>query len=139
MMSETLYSLEKSVNNAGNQLDTLASKLGNVEKNLLPDPMNFPENPEDEIVIPVLELLESVSDVTTEYETLRKDLLEMQQLQKEMNTNLRYQMRVMTQTFSILKKRIEANSLQPHVANKLQQQKIASNHNSLTALHQKHK
>lgn len=120
-------------------MDTLASKLGNVEKNLLPDPMNFAENPEDEIDIPVLELLESVSDVTTEYETLRKDLLEMQQLQKEMNTNLRYQMRVMTQTFSILKKRIEANSLQPHVANKLQQQKTASNYNSLTALHQKHK
>lgn len=63
----------------------------------------------------VLELLESVSDVTTEYQNLEKDLKEVQILQREMNQNLRYQMQVMTQTFRILKKRIEANSLQPHI------------------------
>lgn len=102
------------VNNAGNQLDSLATKLTKVET-LVEKPI---EDPEEEGVINedcVLELLESVSDVTTDYQSLKKDLQEVQQLQKEMNQNLRYQMQVMTQTFRILKKRIEANSLQPHI------------------------
>lgn len=60
------------MDNANNQLDTLASKLGNVEKNVLPDPM---QNTEADIETEcVIELLESVSDVTNEYVTLRKDL-----------------------------------------------------------------
>jgi hypothetical protein len=106
------------VNSAGQQLDTLASKLGNVEKNLLPPPVQVEEAmdmgtapPE----IPVLELLESVSDVTTEYEHLRRDLKEMHQLNKEMTSNLKYQIRIMNETFHLLKKRIEAKNLQPHI------------------------
>ncbi|CAG9801528.1 unnamed protein product [Chironomus riparius] len=114
MMSETLFSLEQSVNNAGNQLTTLASKLGNVEKNLLPDPTQI-ETTAEPVNIPVLELLESVSDVTNEYETLRRDLSEMNHLQKEMTSNLRYQVRIMNQTFNLLKQRIEAKNLQPHI------------------------
>lgn len=102
----------------------MVSKLGNVEKNLLPDPKQI--EPTDEPVnIPVLELLESVSDVTNEYETLRRDLSEMHQLQQEMTSNLRYQVRIMNQTFNLLKQRIEAKNLQPHIqAEFAQNQKI---------------
>jgi hypothetical protein len=92
----------------------MVSKLGNVEKNLLPDPTQI-EPTAEPVNIPVLELLESVSDVTTEYETLRRDLSEMHQLQQEMTSNLRYQVRIMNQTFNLLKQRIEAKNLQPHI------------------------
>ena len=85
-----------------------------MEKNILPDPRQH-QIADGPIEIPVLELLESVSDVTTEYETLRRDLTEMHQLQQEMSTNLKYQVRIMNQTFHILKKRIEAQNLQPHI------------------------
>ena len=63
----------------------------------------------------VIELLESVCDVTNDYESLRKELSDLQQQQKELNTNLHNQVTVMKQTFNYLKKRIEANSLQPHI------------------------
>ncbi|XP_070501567.1 uncharacterized protein [Chironomus tepperi] len=131
MMSETLYSLEQSVNNAGNQLTTLASKLGNVEKNLLPDPTQI-EPTAEPVNIPVLELLESVSDVTTEYETLRRDLSEMHHLQQEMTSNLRYQVRIMNQTFNLLKQRIEAKNLQPHIQGFSQNQKLQRQRSQLS-------
>lgn len=58
----------------------------------------------------VMELLDSMSEVKKEYTNLRKDIKEVQELQKEMNNSLRYQMRTMTQTFSILKKKIESKA-----------------------------
>lgn len=102
------------MDNANNQLDTLANKLVKVERNILPPQEQIQAQAEVDGEC-VIELLESVSDVTNDYVTLRKDLNEMQQLQQEMNTNLRYQMRIMTQTFTLLKQRIEQNNLQPHL------------------------
>lgn len=119
------------MDNANNQLDTLASKLGKVEKNILPDPIQNPDvGINDECV---LELLESVSDVTNEYVTLRKDLSEMTRLQQDMATDLRYQMRLMTQTFGLLKQRIEAKNLQPHIqAQFAQNQKLVRQRSALS-------
>lgn len=136
------------VDNANTQLDTMASKLGKVEKNILPDPI---QNPEAEVNDEcVMELLESVSDVTSEYVTLRKDLSEMHRLQKNIATDLRYEMRLMTQTFSLLKQRIEAKNLQPHIQaqfsqnnKQLQRQRSAlslpSSHRSTSTLYHNHK
>lgn len=125
----------------------MASKLGKVEKNILPDPIQNPEAEVDDDC--VLELLESVSDVTNEYVTLRKDLTEMHTLQQNMATDLRYQLRVMTQTFSLLKQRIEAKNLQPHIQaqfaqnQKLLRQKSAlslpTSHLSTSTLYHNHK
>ncbi|CRL08739.1 CLUMA_CG021343, isoform A [Clunio marinus] len=131
MMSETLYSLEKSVDNANNQLDTLASKLIKVEKNILPDPIENSDEPVDAEC--VIELLESVSDVTSDYVTLRKDLTEMHHLQQEMSTNLRYQMQLMSQTFYLLKQKIEVNNLQPHIKQQFaQNQKLLRQKSALS-------
>lgn len=94
------------VQNAGCQLNTVASKLVEVEKNL-----GEGDGEVDNVV--VMELLESMTEVKNEYQNLRKDIKEVQKLQKEMNTSLRQQMRVMTQTFAILKKKIELN-VPPH-------------------------
>lgn len=55
----------------------------------------------------IVELLESMTEVKNEYQNLQKDIKEVQQLQKEMTTSLRQQMRVMSHTFQLLKKRIE--------------------------------
>lgn len=109
----------------------MASKLGKVEKNILPNPIQNPEAEVDDDC--VLELLESVSDVTNEYVVLRKDLTEMHRLQQDMATDLRYQMRVMTQTFSLLKQRIEAKNLQPHIqAQFAQNQKLLRQRSALS-------
>lgn len=61
----------------------------------------------------VLEVLDSMSSVKHNYENLRQDLQEVQQLQKEMTSTLQYQMRSMTQTYNILRKKIEANPSLP--------------------------
>lgn len=134
--NQTLQSFQ--VDNTNQQLDTMVSKLGNVERNILPDPLT--SNPEDEVDTEcVLELLESVSDVTNEYVTLRKDLSEMHRLQQDMATDLRYQMRLMTQTFGLLKQRIEAKNLQPHIqAQFAQNQKLLQRQRSALSLPTSH-
>ncbi|XP_055389149.1 uncharacterized protein LOC129618437 isoform X2 [Condylostylus longicornis] len=105
MSSEHIINLEKSVQQAGSQLNTVADKLVQVERNLA-------ENSENgELIddVRVLELLESMAEVKNDYQNLRKDIKEVQQLQKEMTNSIRYQMKTMHQTFVMLKKKIEIN------------------------------
>ncbi|EAA09298.4 AGAP004293-PA [Anopheles gambiae str. PEST] len=109
MISNALCDLEKCVYTAGVQLDSLAVKLTDVERNLDENELESIENES------VMELLESVTEVKNEYQNLRKDLQEVQQLQKEMTNSLRYQLRNMTQTFRGLKKKIESNSIPVHL------------------------
>ncbi|XP_055610229.1 uncharacterized protein LOC129757129 [Uranotaenia lowii] len=104
MINNALGDLEKCVDTTGTQLDSLALKITDVEKNLDENDMEGFENG-------MMELLESVTEVTTEYKNLRKDLQEVQQLQKEMTCSLRYQLRTMVQTFHVLKKKIETNNI----------------------------
>ena len=123
------------MSNADNQLDVLATNLKNLEPQFQQQQQLNPEmsemltaegfnaqaaeleeaHAELEETECVLELLESVCDVTNDYESLRKELSDLQQQQKELNSNLHNQVQVMKQTFVYLKKRIEANSLQPHI------------------------
>jgi len=53
-----------------------------------------------------------MTEVKNEYQNLRKDLKEVQQLQKEMTTTLIYQRQAMLQTFRMLKKRLELKTIQ---------------------------
>lgn len=109
MITNALCDLEKCVDTAGVQLDSLALKLTDVERNLDENELESLENES------VMELLESVTEVKNEYQNLRKDLQEVQQLQKEMTSSLRYQLRNMTQTFRGLKKKIESNAIPVHL------------------------
>uniref|UniRef100_A0A8D8D3E5 (northern house mosquito) hypothetical protein n=1 Tax=Culex pipiens TaxID=7175 RepID=A0A8D8D3E5_CULPI len=114
MISDALGDLEKCVDNAGTQLETLHKAL-ETHKSIL-EVNDFEKNIEDNDMDgletgSVLELLDSVTVVKNEYQNLRKDLQEVQQLQKEMTFSLRYQLQTMTQTFHILKKKIESNNL----------------------------
>lgn len=54
-----------------------------------------------------MEVLESVTDVKREYQSLHADIKEVQQLQKEMTASLQFQLRTMHQTFKLLKKKIQ--------------------------------
>ncbi|XP_053691187.1 uncharacterized protein LOC128739714 [Sabethes cyaneus] len=92
------------VDTAGTQLDSLAVKITDVEKNLVDNDMPGLENG-------MLQLLQSVTEVKNEYQNLRKDLQEVQHLQKEMTCSLRHQLSMMNQAFYVLKKKIEANNL----------------------------
>ncbi|XP_037916678.1 uncharacterized protein LOC119655059 isoform X2 [Hermetia illucens] len=82
MTTQDLTHLEQTVASAGTHLTTVQTKLSEVEKSLA--------NPGEEIDdVCVMELLESMTEVKNEYQNLRKDLKEVQQLQKEMTNTLR--------------------------------------------------
>ncbi|EDW07061.1 uncharacterized protein LOC6584084 [Drosophila mojavensis] len=97
---QDISALEKSVANAGSQLYTMAHKLHAVERSLDQTAMEQMDEME------VMELLESMTEVKNEYQNLRKDIQEVQQLQRDVSTSIRYQMTNMQQTFQMLKKRI---------------------------------
>lgn len=61
--------------------------------------------------VAVMTLLESMTEVKNEYQNLRKDIQEVQQLQREMTNSLICQRRKMVQTFRILKKKIEMRTI----------------------------
>jgi len=100
MTTANLIELEKSVQGAGKRLDTVAQRLSQVEQ-------TFHTGDDEVDQLSVMDLLESVTEVKHEYENLQKDIKEVQQLQKEMAVSLRYQMRSMSQTFRVLKRRLE--------------------------------
>ncbi|XP_020806916.1 uncharacterized protein LOC110183070 isoform X2 [Drosophila serrata] len=81
----------------------MAHKLHAVERSLEQTTMEQMDEME------VLELLESMSEVTNEYQNLRKDIREVQQLQRDVSSSIRYQMRSMQQTFHTLKQRIASS------------------------------
>ncbi|KAL7745685.1 hypothetical protein ACLKA6_009892 [Drosophila palustris] len=97
---QDISALEKSVANAGSQLYTMAHKLHAVERSLDQTAMEQMDELE------VMELLESMTEVKNEYQNLRKDIQEVQQLQRDVSTSIRFQMSNMQQTFQMLKKRI---------------------------------
>lgn len=87
---------------AGSQLSTVSDKLSSVET-ILADAIDG--NEVDDVA--VMTLLESMTEVKIEYQNLRKDIREVQQLQREMTTSLICQRQKMVQTFRILKRKIE--------------------------------
>lgn len=93
---------------AGSQLSNVTEKLSSVETILteaIGDGGNGTGDEMDDVA--VMTLLESMTEVKNEYQNLRKDIKEVQQLQKEMTASLVCQRQKMVQTFRILKRRIE--------------------------------
>ncbi|XP_004525109.1 uncharacterized protein LOC101458386 [Ceratitis capitata] len=99
---QDMSELEKSVAHAGTQLYTVAHKLHEVETTL-----DHTSNLDDVDGVCVMELLESMEEVKAEYHHLVQNLREVHQLQRDVTTSIRFQMRSMQQTFESLKKRIE--------------------------------
>lgn len=79
------------------KMDTLASQVGNIESDF------FSENGDQ---IEVKNLLQSVNQVKSNYQNLRKDLLEVQDLQKQLSHTLHVQLQVMQAKFNTLKQKL---------------------------------
>jgi hypothetical protein len=62
--------------------------------------------------VSVLKLLRSVNQVREEYENLRREISEVQQLQKQLSDSLRLQLRQVQGTFGTLRDRIIRGSHQ---------------------------
>lgn len=105
--SKTLNVSLPQVQKTGTNLETFSTTLKDVERCLSLQEADQLDTSS------VMDVLDSMSTVKNEYAHLRQDLQEVQQLQKEMATTLQYQMRSMTQTYNILKKRIESTTNLP--------------------------
>lgn len=79
------------------RLDTLALQVGNIEHEIFSD---------DGQKVEVHNLLKSVSEVKDNYQNLRKEILEVQDLQKQLSTTLNSQLRTMQAKFHLLKEKV---------------------------------
>lgn len=82
---------------ADEKLDSLAIQVGNIENNVFS---------EDGAKVEVFSLLRSVNDVKENYQNLRKEILEVQDLQKELSNTLQTQLKAMQNKCHLLKERI---------------------------------
>ncbi|XP_034490809.1 uncharacterized protein LOC117794310 [Drosophila innubila] len=124
---QDINALEKSVANAGSQLYTMAHKLHAVERSLDQTAMEQMDEME------VMELLESMTEVKNDYQNLRKDIQEVQQLQRDVSTSIRFQMSNMQQTFQMLKKRITNSQQQQKNRRQLRVQRDQLQSTTVTA------
>lgn len=92
---------------ADEKLDNLAVQVGNIENSVFS---------EDGTQVEVFSLLKSVNEVKSNYQNLRKEILEVQDLQKELSSTLQTQLRVMQSKCHLLKERISLKGA-PDAAN----------------------
>ncbi|CAH2093394.1 unnamed protein product [Euphydryas editha] len=97
----TMEQLEETVKRTDEQLDLMEWKMDNVEKQMIA--------PLDQNVC-LVNLLKSVSEVRSDYQQLRRELVEVQALQRELSTRLRTQLRLVHGKFARLRQRIAAAS-----------------------------
>ncbi|CAK1590017.1 unnamed protein product [Parnassius mnemosyne] len=98
----TMEELDETVKCTDQQLDMMEWKMDNVEKQLA-EPINNQE-------VCVMNLLKSVSEVRSDYQQLRRELMEVQALQRELSSRLRTQLRLVHCKFARLRQRIAAAS-----------------------------
>lgn len=87
---------------ADEKLDNLAVQVGNIENSVFS---------EDGTKVEVFSLLKSVNDVKTNYQNLRKEILEVQDLQKELSTTVQTQLRAMQSKCHLLKEKISSKGV----------------------------
>ncbi|XP_076749424.1 uncharacterized protein LOC143422560 [Xylocopa sonorina] len=95
-MESAILHLEQSVQKADGKLNTIAWQIDAFEKEF--------EDPESEIS--VLRLLRSVHQVTKDYQNLRQEILEVQQLQKQLSDSLKAQLSQVHGHFNLLRSKI---------------------------------
>ncbi|CAH0713437.1 unnamed protein product, partial [Brenthis ino] len=98
----TMEQLEETVKRTDEQLDLMEWKMDNVEKQMVEPLCN-----QD---VCLVNLLKSVSEVRSDYQQLRAELVEVQALQRELSTRLRTQLRLVHGKFARLRQRIAAAS-----------------------------
>lgn len=106
-MEAAVVRLEESVLKADKRLDTIAWKLDEYEKQVV-----HVDGNEHATQVSVLKLLRSVKQVREEYENLRREISEVQQLQKQLSDSLHLQLRQVQGTFGTLRDKIIGGSHQ---------------------------
>ncbi|XP_044261446.1 WEB family protein At4g27595, chloroplastic [Tribolium madens] len=81
------------------KLDDLATQVGHIESEILS---------EDTAEIEVNNLLRSVTEVKTNYQNLRKEIVEVQDLQKQLSSSLQLQLKMMQAKCNTLKEKVGA-------------------------------
>lgn len=79
------------------KLDDLAVQVGHIESEIFA---------EDGAEIEVNDLLRSVNEVKNNYQNLRKEIVEVQDLQKQLSSSLQLQLKMMQTKFNNLKEKI---------------------------------
>lgn len=102
-MESAVGQLEDSVQKADKKLDGIAWKLDQYEKQVVHVDCSELELATE---VSVLKLLRSVNQVREEYENLRREISEVQQLQKQLSDSLRLQLRQVQGTFGTLRDKI---------------------------------
>lgn len=87
---------------ADKKLDNLTVKVINVEKDILCEDSECAE-------VEVNNLLRSVTDVKNDYQNLRKDILEVQDLQKQLSSSLQTQLQLLQIKYNFLKEKLSVN------------------------------
>ncbi|XP_059054818.1 uncharacterized protein LOC131848881 [Achroia grisella] len=98
----TLEDLEETVKQTDEQLDMMEWKMDGVEGELV-EPISTQD-------MCVINLLKSVSEVRSDYQQLRRELVEVQALQRELSSRLRAQLRLVHGKFARLRQRLAAAS-----------------------------
>ncbi|XP_067015368.1 uncharacterized protein [Anabrus simplex] len=96
-MEAAAIELENSVQKADQKLDLIACQLEQYEKDLFS---------RDATEVSILTLLRSVNQVKEEYENLRREISEVQQLQKQLSDSLKLQLRQVQGRMGTLKHKI---------------------------------
>ncbi|KAJ8978790.1 hypothetical protein NQ317_015514 [Molorchus minor] len=103
-MEQVMEDLENKMKKTDETMDTLALQVGNIESEIFLG---------DGEQIEVTDLLRSVGDVKTSYQNLRKELMEVQDLQKQLSSTLHVQLQLMQAKFNKLKEKLSQGAI-PH-------------------------
>ncbi|XP_044740733.1 uncharacterized protein LOC123301862 [Chrysoperla carnea] len=95
-MDDAVIKLEETVKRTDESLDEMVLKIECAEKNIC----------EQDTDVTVFKLLKSVTEVKNDYQNIRKELMEVQQLQRQISTSLRSQLEQVQGHFTALKQKI---------------------------------
>lgn len=117
-------SLERSMENIAERMkktdekmDVLAERVSNIKSDILS---------EEGETVEVNNLLKSVNEVKENYQSLRKELMEVQDLQKQLSSSLQIQLRMMQSKFNTLKEKVITGNIGNRALSR--SQSISSSH-----------
>ncbi|KAK9892406.1 hypothetical protein WA026_019856 [Henosepilachna vigintioctopunctata] len=115
-IERSMENITEKMKKTDEKMDTLAEQVCHIESDI------FSEGE----TIQVNNLLQSVNEVKENYQSLRKELIEVQDLQKQLSSTLQSQLRIMQSKFNILKQKVVSGNYQNQSISR--SQSIASTH-----------
>ncbi|XP_044764008.1 uncharacterized protein LOC123320688 [Coccinella septempunctata] len=117
IIERSMENIAERMKRTDEKMDVLAERVTNIESDI------FSEEGE---TIQVNSLLKSVNEVKENYQSLRKELMEVQDLQKQLSSSLQVQLRMMQSKFNTLKEKVIAGNVSSRGLSR--SQSISSSH-----------